>query len=160
MLQIAFIRQNPELVKQKLGVKNFRQLNLVDEIIALDEEVKGLKKNTEDAQMQINAASNQIQKLIKNGQKEEIDKIRDKVTLLKVTLSKEKADLEQKGKSLEEKLLMLPNLPHSSVPPVKRRKKMKCKGRWNQAKLYMKVHYLIGNLPKNMTLLILNWAIK
>ena len=35
MLQVAFIRQNTELVKQKLGVKNFRQLNLVDEIIAL-----------------------------------------------------------------------------------------------------------------------------
>ena len=116
MLQVAFIRQNTELVKERLGIRNFKQSELVDEIIILDDEVKHLKKKIEDAQMQINFRSDQIQKLIKNNQQEEITKIRDEVTLLKTILNKEKPDLEQKIKSLEEKLLLLPNLPHASVP--------------------------------------------
>ena len=116
MLQVAFIRQNTELVKERLGIRNFKQLELVDEIIILDDEVKHLKKKIEDAQMQINFRSDQIQKLIKNNQQEETIKIRDEVTLLKTILNKEKPDLEQKIKSLEEKLLLLPNLPHASVP--------------------------------------------
>ena len=116
MLQVAFIRQNPGLVKERLAVRNFKQLELVDEIIILDEEVKGLKKKIEEAQMQINAKSDQIQKLIKNNQKEETIKIRDEVTLLKTLLSNLKPGLEQKTKLLEEKLVLLPNLPHISVP--------------------------------------------
>jgi seryl-tRNA synthetase len=119
MLQVAFIRQNTELVKERLAVKNFKQLELVDEIIILDDEVKSLKRKIEDAQMHINSRSDQIQKLIKNNQKEESIKIRDEVTLLKTILNKEKPDLEQKIKSLEQKLLLLPNLPHPSVPPGK-----------------------------------------
>jgi seryl-tRNA synthetase len=116
MLQVAFIRQNPALVKERLAVRNFKQPELVDEIIMLDEEVKGLKKTIEEAQMQINAKSDQIQKLIKNNQKEETIAIRDEVTLLKTSLSNLKPGLEQKTKSLEEKLVLLPNLPHISVP--------------------------------------------
>lgn len=119
MLQVAFIRQHKELVKERLGVRNFSQLELVDEIIILDDEVKSLKKKIEDAQMQINSRSDQIQKLIKNNQQEEAFKIRDEVTLLKTILNREKPDLEQKTKSLEEKLILLPNLPHSSVPAGK-----------------------------------------
>jgi seryl-tRNA synthetase len=115
MLQVAFIRNNPEFVKERLTIRNFKQPELIDEIIILDDEVKSLKKKIEDAQMQINSRSDQIQKLIKNNQKEETVKIRDEVTLLKTILNKEKPDLEQKTKSLEEKLILLPNLPHSSV---------------------------------------------
>lgn len=119
MLQLAFIRQNTELVKERLGIRNFKQLELIDEIIILDDEVKNLKKKIEDAQMQINFRSDQIQKLIKNNQQEEIIKIRDEVTLLKTILNKEKPGLEQKIKLLEDKLLLLPNLPHASVPKGK-----------------------------------------
>ena len=69
--------------------------------------------------MHINSRSDQIQKLIKNDQKEESIKMRDEVTLLKNILNKEKPDLEQKIRSLEQKLLLVPNLPHPSVPPGK-----------------------------------------
>lgn len=117
MLQVGFIRQNAAFVKERLGIRNFKHPELVDEIIALDDEVKRLKKKTEDAQMQINSRSDQIQKLIRNNQKEETASIRDEVALLKTVLAKERPELEQKNKSLEEKLLLLPNLPHSSVPP-------------------------------------------
>jgi len=116
MLQVSFIRQNAGLVKERLAVRDFRQPGLVDEIIELDEEVKKLKKKTEDAQMKINTASDGIQKLVKNNQREEIAKIKEEVSLLKAVLNTDKAELDQKTKSLEEKLLVLPNLPHQSVP--------------------------------------------
>ena len=93
MLQVAFIRNNPQLVKERLAVRNFVQPELVDEIIVLDEEVKILKKKVEDAQMQINSRSGEIQKLIKNNQQEEISKVREEVTLLKAILNKEKPEL-------------------------------------------------------------------
>ena len=44
MLQVAFIRNNKEEVKQRLAVKNFAELNLVDEILALDDERKKLQQ--------------------------------------------------------------------------------------------------------------------
>jgi seryl-tRNA synthetase len=43
MLQVNFIRQNVELVKERLAVKNFKQIQLVDEILSLDENRKKLK---------------------------------------------------------------------------------------------------------------------
>jgi seryl-tRNA synthetase len=159
MLQIAFIRNNPELVKKRLAARNFVQPELVDEIIALDDAVKILKKKVEDAQMQINSKSGEIQKLIKNNQQEEIIKIREEVTLLKAILSKEKPELEQKIKSLEDKLLLLPNLPHSSVPPGKTPEENEVvreggtipilqKGampHWDLAKKYDLINFELGN---------------
>jgi seryl-tRNA synthetase len=44
MLQVGYIRENSELVKGKLAVKNFKEVNLVDEIILLDEEIRQQKK--------------------------------------------------------------------------------------------------------------------
>ena len=119
MLQVNLIKQNPEEVKKKLAVKNFKELALVDEIISLDEERKKLQRNVEDAQMQVNLRSAEIPKFIKEGKKTEADKSRDEVLLLKTILSKDKSDLEQKNKSLEDILIRLPNLPSEKVPPGK-----------------------------------------
>jgi seryl-tRNA synthetase len=116
MLQLAFIRQNIALVKERLAARNFKQGELVDEIMLLDDEVKGLKKKMEEGQMQINSKSEEVQKLIRNNQKEESVAIRDEVTQLKTMLANLKPELEQTSRSLEEKLILLPNLPHSSVP--------------------------------------------
>jgi seryl-tRNA synthetase len=119
MLQLQVIRQNPEWVKERLAVKNFKEINSIDEIISLDETIRQLKKKTEDGQMQINTLSVQIPLLYKNGKKEEADKIRDEVILLKTVLNNEKPELEQKAKSLDEILVKLPNLPSDKVPPGK-----------------------------------------
>ena len=71
MLQVAFIRSNPEQVKERLGIRNFKELELVDEIISLDEETRNLKNKMEDAQKQINSKSSEIPNLIKNNQNDE-----------------------------------------------------------------------------------------
>jgi seryl-tRNA synthetase len=116
MLQVNLIKQNPEEVKKKLAIKNFKELNLVDEIISLDEERKKLQRRVEDAQMQINSKSGEIPKLIKDGKKDEADKSRDEVLLLKTVLNKDKTDLEERNKSLDDILVRLPNLPSEKVP--------------------------------------------
>ena len=119
MLQINFIRQNSDLVKERLRVKNYTDISIVDEIIVLDEEIRHLKRRIEDSQMQINSKSSQIPLLNKNGQKEDAEKIRDEVILLKTILSKDKPLLEGKSQLFENKLIRLPNLPHISVPKGK-----------------------------------------
>ena len=116
MLQVQVLRQDPQGVKERLAIKNYAEPGFVDEILALDESGRQLKKKVEDAQMQINSRSDQIPKLIKAGQKEEADKLRDEVILLKVVLGKNKTELEQQNKSLDEKLVLLPNLPSVKVP--------------------------------------------
>jgi seryl-tRNA synthetase len=119
MLQVAYIKQNVELVKERLAVRNFKDINLVDEIILLDDEIRHLKKRIEDAQMQINLKSTQIQQLNKNGEKDQADKTRDEVILLKTVLNTDKPGLETKIRKLENILVLLPNLPHRSVTPGK-----------------------------------------
>jgi seryl-tRNA synthetase len=119
MLQLQMIRQNPDWIKGRLIIKNFKETNLVDEIILLDEEIRHLKKRIEDAQMQINSKSAQIPQLNKNGKKIEADKVRDEVILLKSILNIDKPILETKTKTLEDILLRLPNLPSDKVPAGK-----------------------------------------
>src|SRR5579872_4731472 len=116
MLQLAFIRQNAELVKERLGVRNFKQPELVDEIVTLDGNVRKLKAAMEDANMQLNNLSADIQGLYKKGQKQEADKLKEKATQLKTIITRDKPDLDEAEKILEEKLILLPNLPAVKVP--------------------------------------------
>ena len=69
MLQVNLIKQNPEEVKKKLAVKNFKELNLVDEIISLDEERKKLNFEFDETKAGINAASKEIGQLMAKGKK-------------------------------------------------------------------------------------------
>ena len=57
MLQLAVLRNNPNEVKERLAVKNFKELNLVDEIIALDDTRKKLTFQFDETKSKINAAS-------------------------------------------------------------------------------------------------------
>ena len=70
MLQISYIRQNIDLVKKQLGVKNFANLSLVDELVQLDEELRRQKTTTETLQATMNAASKEIGMLMGKGDKE------------------------------------------------------------------------------------------
>jgi seryl-tRNA synthetase len=116
MLQVAFIRQNGDFVKERLAVRNFKQPELVDEIIRLDNVVKDLKKLVEDASMQLNNLSGEIQILYKKGQSKEAEEKKNDAILLKTIITQKKPELEEAERLLNEKLILLPNLPHISVP--------------------------------------------
>lgn len=116
---MKFIRDNKDFVKERLGIKNFRELELIDDVIKLDDECKRLKRNIEDAQMQVNSFSAQIPILMRNGENGEAELIKEKVIALKVLLNEFKPDFEQQEKLLKELLLRLPNLPSEKVPAGK-----------------------------------------
>ena len=73
MLQLATLRNNTDLVKERLAIKNFKEINLVDEIIALDDERKKFTFQFDETKAKINAASKEIGMLMGKGQKEEAE---------------------------------------------------------------------------------------
>ena len=116
MLQINYIRQNAALVKERLAVKNFENINLVDELIALDEEIRKQKVTTEAIQANVNAASKEIGMLMGKGEKDAADAKKAAVNTWKEELASGKDLLTKLEEDFTNKILLLPNLPHTSVP--------------------------------------------
>jgi seryl-tRNA synthetase len=119
MLQLAVLRNNPEEVKSRLTLKNFKELNLVDDIIALDDKRKGLNFQFDETKAKINSASKEIGGLMAKGQKEEAEARKKEVETFKNTLSPIGEALEKAEKELNDLLVLLPNLPSPKVPKGK-----------------------------------------
>lgn len=73
MLQVALLKNNPSLVKERLAIKHFKEVHLIDEIIALDDERKKWNFQNDEIKAKINAASKEIGYLMSKGQKEEAE---------------------------------------------------------------------------------------
>ncbi len=116
MLQVPFIKQHTDLVKQRLAVKNFADMALVDAVIALDDQRKKIQFEFDTLQSQVNAASKQIGQLIAKGQKEEAEATKQRVTAHKQSISRLTEQLATVEKELQETLVKLPNLPSPAVP--------------------------------------------
>ena len=116
MLQISFIRQNAALVKERLSVKQFGDLSLVDKVLALDEQVRRLKVESESLQAEINTASKAIGLLMGKGEKDAAEQKRQEVSLHKNTMQHLNDALAVAEKKLQEEIIKFPNLPHATVP--------------------------------------------
>jgi len=119
MLQVAFIRNNRELVKEKLAVKNFGNISIVEKVIELDDERKKLQFEFDETQSKLNATSKEIGQLMASGKKETAEEKKKEVATLKSHLQPINEKLIEIEKSLHDELVQLPNLPHSSVPKGK-----------------------------------------
>jgi len=119
MLQIAFIRQNTALVKERLALKNFGDVALVDEIVSLDDTRKKLQLEFDTTQSKINAASKEIGQLMAKGQKDVAEAQKQEVATLKTTLQPIADQLAETEKKIQEQIVKLPNLPSDKVPPGK-----------------------------------------
>lgn len=119
MLQISYIRQNAALVKERLAVRNFADLSVVDKILESDEQVRKLKTETESIQSSINAASKEIGMLMGKGEKEAAEARKQEVGANKSALQNLSAQLAEAEKQLQDLVILLPNLPHVSVPKGK-----------------------------------------
>ena len=119
MLQISYIRQQTALVKERLAVKHFADLSIVDNIISLDEQVRKLKVESETLQATMNATSKEIGMLMGKGEKEMAEQKRNEVTLHKTAIQQLNEQLGTVEKQLQNELVKLPNLPHISVPKGK-----------------------------------------
>ena len=119
MLQIQVLRQNPTAVKEKLTIKNYTDLSLIDTIIALDDERKKTQLEFDNNQAIVNITSKAIGGLMAKGQKEEAEAKKQKVATLKATLQPISEKLTAVEKQLHDELVKLPNLPSDLVPAGK-----------------------------------------
>lgn len=117
MLQISYIRENREEVVKRLKVKQFKSLDLVDEVIRLDEELRALKVKAESIAAESNLAAKQIGELMRQGKKEEAAAIKARSGEYKEQLKGYTDDLGTLESKFFEVLVQLPNLPSESVPP-------------------------------------------
>ena len=117
MLDLRFVRENPEVVKQNIRNKfQDAKLPLVDEVIELDEENRKVKKEADDLRANRNKISKQIGALMGQGKREEAEEVKKQVTVASDHL----AELEEKEKDLEERIkkimMTIPNIIDPSVP--------------------------------------------
>ena len=117
MLDIKFIRENKELVKQNIKNKfQDQKLPLVDEVVELDEKIRSLKLEGDNLRGDRNSISALIGQLMREGKKEEANQTKQKVVEINeklVTIEKEEEEL---SKLLREKMLVIPNIIDKSVP--------------------------------------------
>nr|WP_294898286.1 serine--tRNA ligase [uncultured Pedobacter sp.] len=116
MLQVSYIRENKEEVLERLAVKNFNQPELVDQIIHLDDQRKSTQAQADELLAKGNAAAKQIGELMRNGKKEEAEAIKAETSKSKEEVKALQEELAIIEHELQQKLVILPNLPHSSVP--------------------------------------------
>ncbi len=117
MLQIQAIKARPDWVKERLAVRNFKQPQLVDEIVECDEQRRALQVSYDTTQAAINSASKEIGKLMAGGKKEEAEALKTEVGAKKAEASRLNEQLQKTEKELHDKLVQLPNLPSEKVPP-------------------------------------------
>jgi seryl-tRNA synthetase len=119
MLELALIRSNAELVKAGLKKKNFKDLNLVDELLEVDELRRKVQQYMEEIRSKENVLAKEIGELFKQGKKEDAEQKKAQALGLKDDSARLTAELAVLEAKQTEMLIQLPNLPHSSVPEGK-----------------------------------------
>ena len=116
MLQVAFIRNNKDEVKQRLAVKNFKQLELIDELVDLDDKRKQIQRQQDEIFAKINATSKEIGQLMAKGDKEGAERKKQEVAAYKSEIIPGALETDAR---IQEILYLIPNLPSEKVPPGK-----------------------------------------
>lgn len=117
MLDIKFVRENPEVVKQNIRNKfQDSKLPMVDEVLELDQLNRDIKKEVEALRANRNKISKQIGALMAQGKKEEAEEVKKQVT----KSAERMAELDEKEREVEEKIkkimMVIPNIIDPSVP--------------------------------------------
>ncbi len=117
MLDIKFVRENPDIVKQNIKNKfQDAKLPLVDEVIALDKENREIKGEVEELRAQKNKISKEIGKLMAQGKKDEAEDVKKKIAAdgQKIEeLTKKEREVEEE---LKKKMMVIPQIIDPSVP--------------------------------------------
>jgi len=116
MIELAYIRTNAEEVKKRLAIKNFADLQLVDEVLETDIERRAVQKQLDDVLATSNEFAEKIGKLYKEGKREEADELKQQTTRLKEEANDYKLKLEEVEKKQFDVLVRLPNTPSFEVP--------------------------------------------
>ena len=117
MIDIKLIRENPELVKENIKKKfQDHKLALVDEVLELDKKNREAKLNGDNLRSDRKKLSEQVGQLMKTGQKDEAEKIREEVQKINSALEENEALEEKYSETIKERMMKIPNIMDSSVP--------------------------------------------
>jgi len=116
MLQVNYIRENREKVLERLSLRNFKQPELVDEIIKFDEQRRQTQTSLDNLSATANANAKQVGELMRTGKKEEAEAIKAQTVNNKEQIKQLSDDLAAVELHLYNALVQLPNLPGELVP--------------------------------------------
>ena len=116
MLTLNIIKENKEFVLERLAVKNFKSPELIDKIIEADSQRRQIQIKLDNCQAELNNLSKEIGQLFKSGKVAEAEGAKQKTVDLKEESKQLSDQLSETEKELQNMLVLIPNLPHSSVP--------------------------------------------
>ena len=117
MLDIKFVRENPDLVKENIKKKfQDQKLGLVDEVINLDKKYRELQLSGDTLRMERNSLSKEIGNLMREGKKDEAESTKAKVNEINSKLENIEKDTDEYSFKIKEIMMKIPNIIHESVP--------------------------------------------
>ncbi|PHS04205.1 MAG: serine--tRNA ligase [Kordia sp.] len=115
MLQVQFIRENTELIVERLKKRNFNAAPLLKEVLALDEKRRSTQVLFDNTQADSNKLSKEIGMLFKNGETQKANLLKEKTIQLKEVTKELTEVVNATQKALTELLYTIPNVPHELV---------------------------------------------
>ena len=119
MLQLQFIRENKDLIVERLKIKNFDASEILENVIALDETRRSTQATLDNTQAESNKLSKEIGMLFKNGEVQKANLLKEKTGQLKESVKTLGETLNKAQEDLNELLYNIPNVPHDLVPAGK-----------------------------------------
>lgn len=117
MLDIKFVRENPEIVKENIKKKfQDKKLPLVDEVIELDDERRKVVARADELRANRNKISKQIGALMAQGKRDEAEEVKKQVTAQAQELDELAKRETELGAELTKRMMMIPNIIDESVP--------------------------------------------
>ncbi len=119
MLTVKQIRENPEKVIEQLKIKNFEAAEPVHRVLEADEERRRIQTEADAKQAELNRKSKEIGSLFKEKKTEEANRAKQQVAALKEDIKRLNRELHAVEEKISDILILIPNIPHPSVPPGK-----------------------------------------
>ena len=117
MLDLKFVRENPEIVKQNIRNKfQDQKLPLVDEVIELDAKSRAAKQEADDLRNKRNTISKQIGGMMAKGQREEAEALKKQVTEFSEHLAELEVQETELSEEIRKRMMVIPNIIDASVP--------------------------------------------
>lgn len=117
MLDMKFLRENPEIVKENIKKKfQDHKIELVDKVIAMDKENRSLKQRGDELRSNRNAMSKEIGGLMAKGLKDEANAIKAKVQAMADEMKETEVKETELAEKIKEMMMQIPNIIHPTVP--------------------------------------------
>jgi len=148
MLDVAFVRNHTELVKEGMKNKGEENTELVDRLLQTDEEWRSTVHRADQLRNESNTKAKEIGKLMGEGKKEEAQEIIEHTSRLKEEIKQLEEKLKELKSSRDDLLLQIPNVPHESVPVGASEEDNEVVGTWGEPaeEEWMKPHWELAEV--------------